>query len=87
MFGDLEHLLQSEVFSRLQLSVNCTPLAWFSIFAMRSELLETVINAVEQHFVVDMLALCQEILVDSFSFKVILINFIKFKKAIWLSAV
>jgi len=63
VLGDLEHLLQSEVLRWLQFSAEPAPRHWCPLFAMWPELLETVVDAVEEHLVVNVLALGQQVLV------------------------
>jgi hypothetical protein len=64
--------------------VESGPGHWGAFFAVGTELLQGVVDAVEEDFVVDVLALRQKILIYSIFQQLILINFLKVKAAIWV---
>ena len=61
MFNDFKHLLNGEVLNWLQSSVLSAPRQRRSILAIGLELEKGIVNAIEEHLVVDVFALGQEI--------------------------
>ena len=84
VLGYLEHLLQSEILRWLKFSAQPTPCHWCSLFAVRPELLEAVVDAVEEHLVVNVLALGQKVLVDSILAELLIIDVIEVELPVWL---
>jgi len=60
MFDYFEHFFYREVLDWLQPSILSTPWQWRSILAIGFKLQQAVVDAIEEDFVVYMLALCQE---------------------------
>lgn len=60
MLDNFKNLVDCEVFCRLKAAVLSAPRQGCPFFAERLELEQGVIDAIEEHLVVNMLAFCQE---------------------------
>ena len=77
-----ERLLEPFSGERLQ----PTPCHWCPLFAVWPELLEAVVDAVEEHLVVNVLALGQQVSVDSVLAELLVVDVIEVESSIWLLA-
>lgn len=83
MLRDFEHFFQREVLRGLQLAPKSAPRHGWPVFAVGSELLQAVVDAVEEDLVVDVLALRQEAFVHTIFPQLLVGNSLEVKLSIW----
>ena len=82
MLGYFKHFFESEVLNRFEFAALSAPLHGRAVLAVRAELLQAVVYAVEENFVVDVHALRQEIAIHAVLCQLLIRNFVEIEEAV-----